>query len=201
MQQSLADMDDVKLRLGIISRSGQQKGVDSLIVTDMVELARNHAITDAVLMSGDEDVRIGVQIAQSFGVRVHLLGVESIEPNRANQARSLRQESDTTTEWNRNDISEILTISPHRPPSRAVAETPAADTYTELDLIVGEFAERNRNDLSQIEFAPGFRLPRNLDAPLIAITSRQIKRELSEDEKRYLRRRLREHAAALAQPN
>lgn len=36
VQQSLADMDDVKLRLGIISRSGQQKGVDSLIVTDMV---------------------------------------------------------------------------------------------------------------------------------------------------------------------
>ena len=150
-------------------------------------------------MSGDEDVRIGVQIAQSFGVRVHLLGVEPIDPNHANQARSLRQESDTTTEWNKNDISEILTISPHRPHSRTVTETLATDTYAELDLIVDEFAERNRNDLSQIEFAPGFRLPRNLDAPLIAITSRQIKRELSEDEKRYLRRRLREHAATLAQ--
>ncbi len=51
-QQSIADADDVKLRLGIISPSGQQKGVDSLIVTDLVELARNHAISDADVLSG-----------------------------------------------------------------------------------------------------------------------------------------------------
>lgn len=202
VQQSLADMDDVKLRLGIINLSGQQKGVDSLIVTDMVELARNRAITDAVLMSGDEDVRIGVQIAQSFGVRVHLLG---IEPSRGNQARSLRQESDTTAEWSKSDIGEILTTASHfnvNPPLRAITETAAVDTHTDLDLIVDEFvASRNRNDLMQIDLAPGSRLPRSLDAPLIAITSRQVKRELSEDEKRYLRRRLREHATAIAQPN
>ena len=47
-QERLAETNDVKLRLGIINSYGQQKGVDSLIVTDMVELARNHAITDAV---------------------------------------------------------------------------------------------------------------------------------------------------------
>jgi uncharacterized LabA/DUF88 family protein len=34
-----------------------------LIGTDLIELARNHAISDAVLLSGDEDLRIGVQIA------------------------------------------------------------------------------------------------------------------------------------------
>ena len=75
-QQRLAGTDNIKLRLGIVNRTGQQKGVDSLIVTDLVELARNQAITDVVLLSGDEDLRIGVQIAQSFGVRVHLIGIE-----------------------------------------------------------------------------------------------------------------------------
>ena len=73
----------MKLRLGIVNLAGQQKGVDSLIVTDLVELARNHAITDAILLSGDEDLRIGVQIAQSFGVRVHLI---RIEPTRGSQS-------------------------------------------------------------------------------------------------------------------
>ena len=74
-QLELADADDVKLRLGVVNNLGQQKEVDSLIVTDLVELARNRAISDAVLVSGDADVRIGVQIAQSFGVRVHLIGI------------------------------------------------------------------------------------------------------------------------------
>ena len=80
-QQNLADSTDVKLRLGVIAYTGRQKGVDSLIVTDLIELARNHAITDALLLSGDEDVRIGVQIAQTYGVRVHLLGIQPAPDN------------------------------------------------------------------------------------------------------------------------
>ena len=108
-QQELAYMDDVKLRLGTVNRAGQQKGVDSLIVTDLVELARNRAISDAVLLSGDEDLRIGVQIAQSFGVRAHLIG---IEPSRGSQSVLLLQEADTTTEWSRDDLSGLLSLSP-----------------------------------------------------------------------------------------
>ena len=55
-QSALAFTDDIKLRLGQIS-AGQQKDVDSLIVTDLIELARNQAISDALLVSGDEDVK------------------------------------------------------------------------------------------------------------------------------------------------
>ncbi len=106
-QERIADADDVKLRLGFVSFAGQQKGVDSLIVTDLIELSRNQAISDAVLLSGDEDVRVGVQIAQLYGVRIHLIG---IEPSSESQSRRLMQESDTTTEWSRSDIGEILTI-------------------------------------------------------------------------------------------
>ena len=105
-QQSLAHADNVKLRLGVVT-AGRQKGVDSMIVTDLIELARNHAISDAVLLSGDEDLRIGVQIAQSFGVRVHLIG---IEPSRGNQSNLLMQEADTTIEWSKGDIEEILSL-------------------------------------------------------------------------------------------
>jgi uncharacterized LabA/DUF88 family protein len=105
----LADLDDVKLRLGFINSVGQQKGVDSLLVTDLVELARNGAICDAVVLGGDEDLRIGVQIAQSFGVRVHLVG---IEPCRGSQSLQLRQEADTKHEIPASQVVDFLSILP-----------------------------------------------------------------------------------------
>ena len=103
----LAHCDNVKLRLGFLNSEGQQKGVDSLIVTDLVELARSRSLSDAVLVSGDEDVRIGVQLAQSFGVRVHLLGVK---PSRGTQSLQLLQEADTCAEWDVETIQKILAV-------------------------------------------------------------------------------------------
>jgi uncharacterized LabA/DUF88 family protein len=103
----LAHCDNIKVRLGFINSAGQQKGVDSLIVTDLVELARNRAVGDVVLVSGDEDVRIGVQLAQSFGVRVHLVG---IKPSGGNQSVELRQEADTCTELDLAVLKKIISM-------------------------------------------------------------------------------------------
>lgn len=124
-QQILADMDHVKLRLGFLNSAGQQKGVDSLIVTDLIELARNHAISDAVLLSGDEDIRVGVQVAQTLGVRVHLVG---IEPGRGSQSKNLRQESDTIHEMNKACVSKFLKVLPKQavPAVPVAAAVPAA---------------------------------------------------------------------------
>lgn len=122
-QLRIASTNNVKLRLGFLNSRGQQKGVDSLIVTDLVELGRNQAISDAVLLSGDEDVRIGVQIAQSFGVRVHLLG---IAPSRGSQSRQLIQEADTASEWDRNTVSRFLSFRPQMQQSVAAAPHPTA---------------------------------------------------------------------------
>ena len=93
-QVQVANSYDVKLRLGIVNTEGHQKGVDSLIVTDLIELARNRAIGDAIILSGDEDLRIGVLVAQSYGVRVHLIG---IEPAKGSQSLALLQEVDTAS--------------------------------------------------------------------------------------------------------
>ena len=200
-QESLADMDDVKLRLGIINPYGQQKGVDSLIVTDIVELARNHAISDAILLSGDEDVRIGVQIAQSFGVRVHLLG---IEPSRGNQAGSLRQEADTTTEWSKSDVAEILAIREDATsrmitvPSVSANDAAIEDISSALDSIVDEFVARlNQDELDDVaKLSSGSLLPREFDGRLLAASRNRISRSLDESEKRYVRNRFREQARA-----
>jgi hypothetical protein len=106
-QERLGHLDNVKVRLGFINSVGQQKGVDSLIVTDLIELARLGAICDAVLLAGDEDVRVGVQIAQNYGVRIHLLG---IKPSRGSQSKALLQEADTTSEWDRSTVEKFLSL-------------------------------------------------------------------------------------------
>jgi hypothetical protein len=114
-QMALSDSANVKVRLGQVNAAGEQKGVDALIVTDMIDLARNRAMADALLVSGDEDVRVGVVLAQQFGVRVHLLG---IHPAWANQSRSLQQEADTTIEWDAAIVRRFLNYTPQSRPPR-----------------------------------------------------------------------------------
>ena len=92
-QRVIAQMPWVKLRLGNLNARGQQKGVDAQIRADMEALARHRAITDAVLIAGDEDMVSAVEAAQAFGVRVHLWGIEP--PYGTNQAERLVWESDT----------------------------------------------------------------------------------------------------------
>jgi uncharacterized LabA/DUF88 family protein len=201
-QATLAHMDYIKLRLGMVSGSGMQKGVDSLIVTDLIELARNHAITNAVIVSGDEDIRVGVQIAQSFGVRVHLVG---IVPSRGSQSMNLLQESDTTTEWDVATISRFLSVkaSAITAPSVAVSSTAISsttrssvniDTATTaaIDAVVG--AITGSLDTSAItgiktywKTAPG--VPHEYDGKLLAQSRASLGRDLSIIERRYVRQR------------
>lgn len=164
-QTALADSNEIKVRLGQINSVGEQKGVDALIITDMAELARNHAITDAVLLSGDEDVRVGVVLAQQFGVRVHLVG---IEPARSNQSRSLMQEADTTLEWNADDVREFLSYSP--PASPAAAAAAAAGTGLDA-LIAPMIAALAPSDLSGLKglFQTGSQVPSDYDKMLLRI--------------------------------
>ena len=125
---TLADQTDIKVRLGFVNPRGEQKGVDSLVVTDMLTLARNRAMADCVLLSGDEDLRVGVQQAQEYGVRVHLLG---IKPARGSQSLFLLQEADSTHEWHAEDLRAFLNC---RPP----AVVPAAQMEGELEALASD---------------------------------------------------------------
>ncbi|MEH0418703.1 NYN domain-containing protein [Streptomyces sp. B21-083] len=92
-QQSIAELPDVKVRLGNLNANNQQKGVDSLIRTDLESLARHRAISDAALIGGDEDLVSAVEAAQGYGARVHLWGIEA--PDGRNQAEPLLWEVDS----------------------------------------------------------------------------------------------------------
>jgi uncharacterized LabA/DUF88 family protein len=87
----VAQLDDVKLRLGrLVHHEGrvEQKGVDSLIIRDLMTLARERAIATAYVVGGDEDLREGVAAAQDMGARVAVIGIEGAV------AGTLRMEAD-----------------------------------------------------------------------------------------------------------
>lgn len=87
----IAELTYVKLRLGRLA-GARQKGVDSLIVRDLMTLARERAVTTIFLLGGDEDLREGVLAAQELGVLVIIVGIPTA--GHGNQARSLIREAD-----------------------------------------------------------------------------------------------------------
>lgn len=188
---TLAHLDNVKVRLGFVNSVGEQKGVDSLIVTDMIALARNRAISDAVLLSGDEDLRVGVQQAQEFGVRVHLVG---IKPSRGSQSLFLLQEADTTHEWGGAEVSTFLTCKP-KPIAAAVAaalmvQPPDAGSTDPLGQVAVKVAAAlDKAVLPALvqSFENAGQLPRDVDRQLLAGGRSEIGRDLEPTEKKSVR--------------
>lgn len=109
---ALAYRPNLKLRLGQVDARGQQQGVDALLLADLVTLAKNRALCDAVLVTGDDDLRGGVEQAQEQGVRVHLIG---IPPARENQAAALVQAADSVRELTLAELKSFLSLAPKRP--------------------------------------------------------------------------------------
>jgi NYN domain len=198
-------LDDVKVRLGFINSAGQQKGVDSLIVTDLIELARQKAICDAILLSGDEDVRIGVQIAQNYGIRIHLLG---ISPSRGSQSLTLLQEADTTTEWDQQTVRRFLSERPKpnqqlgNPANGGVALTAAIDVSiasvqgsdSRLEQAAIDFCDALQPaDIEGLSayWASGSRgLPSETDRRALPCGRQAVGRDLEGAEKRFIRSRI-----------
>jgi len=90
-QEVVAHLPRVKLRLGRLV-NGRQKGVDALIIRDLMTLARERAMAIAFLVTGDEDLREGVVAIQDMGVQLVLVGFPN-QPGHG-QAETLINEAD-----------------------------------------------------------------------------------------------------------
>jgi uncharacterized LabA/DUF88 family protein len=94
-QQEVAYTPNVKLRLGSVNSFGAQKGVDSLLIVDLLTLVHNKAITDAAIVTGDADMVSAMTAAQDNGVRVHLVVLPT--PNHGfSCSHTLIEEADST---------------------------------------------------------------------------------------------------------
>lgn len=198
-QSALAHQPALKLRLGTLNNAGEQKGVDSLIVTDLIELARNRAITDAVIVSGDEDLRIAFQIAQSYGVRVHLLAIG--DPT-SNVSPTLRMEADSLEAFDVEWLKSMLRIaapteeiSPESVPTTTTTTVMlGSNTTASLDdaaraVAVELMATTNLAEREQLQrhLAENPTVPPEFDRRLIAITASRLGRMMTGVENRRIR--------------
>jgi NYN domain len=94
-QDTLADIPGIKLRVAKI-RPGRREGVETEIHRDLTTLARNSAVSDALVVSAEEDLAQVIADVQDLGMRVTLVHI-AVDGNWT-ISRSLRQESDDIIE-------------------------------------------------------------------------------------------------------
>src|ERR1700729_1370084 len=92
---ALADLPGVKLRLAKM-RPGRREGVEGEIHRDLTTLARNKAISDAMVVSAEEDLAQVIADVQDMGMRVTLLHIAT--DGNWTISRTLRQECDDIVE-------------------------------------------------------------------------------------------------------
>lgn len=191
-QSTLAHLAGVKLRLGSLNNAGEQKGVDSLIVTDLIELARNRAISDAILISGDEDLRIAVQLAQTFGVRVHVLAVgdadKNVSPALKMEADSLEALDATWLKGHLNIASAAMSSPTSVPPPSASATIKSLEDVARAvsNELLDEAGEDAVATLAA-HLKTSTTIPPEFDRKFIAKTAKQLGRKLTSDEMRKIR--------------
>ncbi|MER7173095.1 NYN domain-containing protein [Streptomyces mesophilus] len=175
-QQTIAELPDVKVRLGNLNANNQQKGVDSLIRSDLESLARHRAISDAALLGGDEDLVSAVEAAQGYGARVHLWGIEA--PDGRNQAEPLLWEVDSQR------TLELDFVKPYVARRTDTAYDPAAPRPAREDVrFVGAQIAATwlgaRGRQSMVELLPGHPyLPGPVDQDLLVEAERLLQYSL-----------------------
>src|SRR6201985_396578 len=92
---ALADLPGVKLRLAKM-RPGRREGVEGEINRDLATLARNKAVSDAMVVSAEEDLAGVIADVQDLGMRVTMLNIAA--DGNGTASRALRQECDDFVE-------------------------------------------------------------------------------------------------------
>jgi uncharacterized LabA/DUF88 family protein len=182
-QLPIADMPNVKLRLGRRAYQGQ-KGVDALIMRDLDTLARERAVATLHLLSGDEDLLEHVCVAQDMGLRVILITVQA-PPGTENASRALLREADEVIVMSTAELERFFTPTAAPTPQDPIVSVTAARTHGNL------FAEQRHAEASQEELtrllAAKPSLSPDIDRDLLISASREFDETLSPEQKRALR--------------
>lgn len=180
-QKRIASLRNVKLRLGRLSAKNQQKGVDALIYRDLMTLARERAIVEAFLVSGDEDLREGVRAAQDQGVRVTVVGIQPATAGSHNQSRGLIDEADVMVQLTKEELSGLFTLVPE-PPAQGASSLDRSVIEREATAFAREWVEQaSDGELTALRDARP-RIPGPLDAELLHRLQERCGRDLHGDE-------------------
>lgn len=124
--RSLESMPKFTCRYGYtVFRNGDfmQKGVDSLLVVDMLTLAARKTVGSIKLLAGDRDFVAGVRAAREFGIIVDLFTF-----NEGTYAHMLRGECDS---WNKLNANGSLSTKKTKPAPAPEPLEPKAETTEE----------------------------------------------------------------------
>jgi uncharacterized LabA/DUF88 family protein len=189
-QKRVGLLPSVKLRLGRVV-SGHQKGVDSLIVLDLLKVAGTKMVDVIYLLSGDDDLTEGVREAQACGVRVVLLGAATEVPR---QSESMVLEADgvelwPAAVWAPHFSRLALLDAPSPPGSVGEASTSVGEAVLTFERVGYAFSSRwleeaTPDDMARVRRSRP-RIPADVDARLLWDTS--AGRDLSEGERVALR--------------
>jgi uncharacterized LabA/DUF88 family protein len=153
---TLADLPGVKLRVAKM-RPGRREGVEGEIHRDLTTLARNKAVSDVVVVSGEEDLAPVIADVQDMGMRVTLLQVAT-DGNWA-PSRALRQECDDIVELNAAHLRPYVELISGAEPPRADEPDGAHALRTPVNGAVNGNGYHNGNGRAPAAHAAGYGQP------------------------------------------
>lgn len=173
-QKRIAALRNVKLRLGRLNIKNKQKGVDALIYRDLMTLAREHAICEAFVLSGDEDLREGVRTAQDLGTRVTLIGIATGDYTR-NQSRELVDEADEAIMLTKQELTAL--VRPLQQPQVGRASVRAdlpADVSATATRYAQQWVEQATDEEVKSLLARRPMIPKPMDASLLGSIENEV---------------------------
>jgi uncharacterized LabA/DUF88 family protein len=163
-QDALADMPGIKLRVAKI-RPGRREGVETEIHRDLTTLARNNAISDALVVSAEEDLAQVIADVQDLGMRVTLMHI-AVDGNWT-ISRALRQESDDIIEIGGEHLRPYVELVAGAEP--ALPDDPDLADLAQARPLANGHAAAGTGSYQQMPAAPGNHAPPAIyTAPVVA---------------------------------
>jgi hypothetical protein len=191
-QDALADIPGIKLRVAKI-RPGRREGVETEIHRDLTTLARNSAVSDALVVSAEEDLAQVIADVQDLGMRVTLVHI-AVDGNWT-ISRSLRQESDDIIEIGGEQLRPYVELIVGAEPAHA-DEPDDADRVPGRPLVNGHSAVAGVGSYQALPAGSGNHAPPSIyTAPVVAEYQRpalQLPRAASREDRATRDERTRE---------
>jgi NYN domain len=182
-QDALADLPGIKLRVAKI-RPGRREGVETEIHRDLTTLARNNAISDALVVSAEEDLAQVIADVQDLGMRVTLVHI-AVDGNWT-ISRALRQESDDIMEIGGEQLRPYVELIAGAEPAHA-EEPDDAEPATGRTLANGHSSVSGVGSYQQLPAGSGNHAPPAIyTAPVVAEYQRpapQLPRSATREER------------------
>ena len=216
---NIGQTNEIKLRIVPLHQHNFRTAVTSAIARDLAELGRNGAVSDAVLLVRNDALRTGVEFAQSYGVRIHML---EIFADQDNEFSAMSSDADTNTAWHRTEVEKFLieqdlfAVAEFETSTRPNVKTPTMEpnpvtdgafepqklprtipdeTKSAIHTVVIEYIEQLYDE--ELKACMGFwrngrGVPNSYDKSLLFECRNALERNLTEDERVVMRNSFRE---------